>query len=313
MMENQEKYIRFCEKETEVPVFHRPEWLDAVCGNRNSWDVVLLEKNGEVIASLPLFYKKKKIIGQPPLTPYLGPYIKFPEGQKSVTKYRYERNVLEALIGKIPDFKYLKMLFLPEIKNWLPFYWNGFNETTRYTFILDNLNKHLNLNEMKPSIRRQIKKASKNIQIEFSDNIESFYNINKLSFERQKMNIPYSLTFLKRLDQVVKDHRTILFGKDNKENIHAAIYILWDNKRAYYLMGGLNADFQNSGAKPLLFWEAMKYVSSFVLEFDFEGSMIRSIENFFSSFGAKQVPYHLIYKDNRSNAVRLISNLKSRL
>ncbi len=310
MMKNQEKYTRFCKEEPELPVFHRSEWLDAVCGGRSNWDVVLLEKNNEIIASLPLFYKKKKIIGQPPLTPYLGPYIKFPEGQKSVTKYRYEREVLEALVGKIPDFNYLKMNFLPERTNWLPFYWNGFNETSHYTFLL-NMNKQLSLDEMKGSIRRQIKKASKSVQVEFSDDIDSFYQVNKLSFERQKMNIPYNLDFLKRLDQAIQDQRTILFGKDDQENIHAAIYILWDYHRAYYLMGGLNPDFQNSGAKPLLFWEAIKYVSSFVSEFDFEGSMIRSIENFFSSFGATQIPYHCVWKDNRSVPVKLLSNLKS--
>lgn len=310
-MYNKEKYIRFCEKETELPVFHQPNWLDAVCDGRDNWNVVLLEKNDEVIASLPLFYKKKKIMGQPPLTPYLGPYIKFPEDQKSVTKYRYERDVLEALAERIPRFKYLKMHFLPERKNWLPFYWHGFSETTRYTFICNNLKKQLSLDEMKGSIRRQIKKASKSVQVEFSEDIERFYQINKLSFERQQMNIPYTLSFLKRLDRAVKDQRAILFGKDNQQNIHAAIYILWDNNRAYYLMGGLNPDFQNSGAKPLLFWEAINYVSSFVSEFDFEGSMIRSIENFFSSFGATQVPYHCVYKDNRSIPIRLLSNLKS--
>jgi len=308
-MENKEKYIRFCKKESELPVFHHSDWLDAVCGGRSNWEVVLLEKNKEIIASLPLFYKKKNRIGQPPLTPYLGPYIKFPEGQKSVTKYRYERDVLEALIKNIPEFNYLKMNFTPERINWLPFYWNGFNETSHYTFLL-NINKQLSLYEMKGSIRRQIKKASKSVQVEISDNIEHFYQINKLSFERKKMNIPYSLNFLKRIDQTVKDQRAILFGKDNEGNTHAAIYILWDNKKAYYLMGGLNPGFQNSGAKPLLFWEAIKYVSSFVYEFDFEGSMIRSIENFFSSFGATPVPYHCVYKDNRSVPLKLLSSLK---
>lgn len=310
-MKNQEKYIRFCEKEKELPVFHCPEWLDAVCGGRDNWDVVLFEQNDKVVASLPLFYKKNKIMGQPPLTPYLGPYIKFPEGQKSVTKYRYERDVLETLIEKLPEFKHLKIHFLPERKNWLPFYWHGFSETTRYTFIFDNFNKQLSLDEMKGSIRRQIKKASNSVQVEFSDDIEHFYQINRLSFERQQMNIPYTLSFLKLIDNAVKDRRVVLFGKDAQQNTHAAIYILWDNQRAYYLMGGLNPDFQNSGAKPLLFWEAIKYVSSFVAEFDFEGSMIRSIENFFSSFGATQVPYHCVYKDNRSKPKKLLSNLKN--
>ena len=312
-MKNQEKYIRFCTEEPELPVFYKPKWLDVVCEGRNNWDVVLLENNNEVIASLPLFYKKKNRFGQPPLTPYLGPYIKFPEGQKSVSKYRYERDVLENLIEKIPDFKHLKMNFLPERKNWLPFYWNGFKQTTKYTFILKGLKPEQLFNNMKGSVRRQIRKASKSIYVDFKDDIELFYQINTCSFARQGMSIPYSLHFLKLLDQVVCQQRIILFARDGQNNIHAALYVLWDKERAYYLMGGLNPEFSHSGANTLLFWEAFKYVSSFVSEFDFEGSMIKPIEQFFSSFGAVQTPYFQIYKDNRSMPEKMLSKLKSRI
>lgn len=312
-MKNKEKYTRFCTEEPELPVFHHFKWLDAVCDGRSNWDVVLLEENNEVIASMPLFYKKKYVIGQPPLTPYLGPYIKFPEGQKTVTEHGYERDVLEALIENIPDFKSLKMNFLPERKNWLPFYWSRFRQTTRYTFILKDLKPDHLFSNMKGSVRRQIRKASKSIHVDFKDDIELFYQINTYSFARQNMSMPYSLNFLKQLDQVVRQQRIILFARDEQNNIHAALYILWDKERAYYLMGGMKPEFRHSGANTLLFWEAFKYVSSFVSEFDFEGSMIKSIERFFSSFGAVQTPYFQIYKDNRTMPEKMLSELKSRL
>jgi lipid II:glycine glycyltransferase (peptidoglycan interpeptide bridge formation enzyme) len=220
---------------------------------------------------------------------------------------------LEELVKLLPDLNSIKMHLLPERKNWLPFYWNGFSETTRYTFRLKDLSNPRLFESMKGSVRRQVKKASKSIRIEFNDDIERFYQINASSFNRQNMEIPYSLDFLKRIDRAVEDQRIILLGRDEKDNVHAGLYITWDRNCAYYLMGGLNPEYQSSGAKSLLFWEAIKYTSSFVSEFDFEGSMICSIENFFSSFGATQVPYHQVYKDNRSVSVKVISCLKKLL
>lgn len=312
-MDNIDKYIKFSSAEEQLPIFHQPYWLDTVCGGRKNWDVILLEKGNEIVAALPLFYRKKRILGQPPLTPYLGPYLKFPEGQKYVTKYCYERDLLEELIMKIPSFKYVKMNFLPERKNWLPFYWNGFSQTTRYTFILRSLESNYLFDNMKGSIRRQIKKASKSVHVDFNDDIELFYRINTYTFARQNLNNPYTLDFLKHLDQAVKNQRIILFGKDNQNNIHAALYLLWDQDRAYYLIGGINPEFRNSGANSLLFWEALKYVSSFVSEFDFEGSMIQPIERFFSTFGAIQTPYFQISKDNRTMPVKILSGIKHKL
>ena len=53
-----EKYRKFCEKEKGMPVFSKDWWLDSVCGKDN-WDVVLVEKGGEIFASFPYFKTKR--------------------------------------------------------------------------------------------------------------------------------------------------------------------------------------------------------------------------------------------------------------
>jgi len=310
-MLDKQKYTRFAAREKQLPVFHQPYWLDAVCGNEATWQVVGVRRGEDIVATMPLYFKKKDVIGQPPLTPYLGAYIKFPEGQKPLTKHRYEQEVLTELISNIPPFRHLKFNLLPERTNWLPFYWNHFNQTTRYTYLLHDLNPAWLFDQLKGSLRRQIRKAANSIKVEFSDDIELFHKINRFTFNRKQMAIPYSLGFLKRLDEAVKPQRVIMFGKDADGNIHAGLYLIWDENRAYYMMGGINPDYQNSGANPFLFWEAIKYAASFVQQFDFEGSMIPSVENFFASFSAEQTPYFTIFKDNRSFLRKLIVFLKS--
>ena len=47
-----------------------------------------------------------------------------------------------------------------------------------------------------------------------------------------------------------------------------------------------------------LIWNAIKFASNNSNIFDFEGSMIRPIENFFRAFGGIQAPYLLVEKTN---------------
>jgi hypothetical protein len=45
-------------------------------------------------------------------------------------------------------------------------------------------------------------------------------------------------------------------------------------------------------------WEAIQFASTVTSAFDFEGSMIKSVERFFRAFGAKPYPYLVISKIN---------------
>ena len=73
------KFI-WVKKPSERPIyFYKTDYND------DNWDVILVEKDGEIVASLPYYFHKKftcKIINMPPLTQTMGPYIKYPENQK---------------------------------------------------------------------------------------------------------------------------------------------------------------------------------------------------------------------------------------
>ncbi|NLM49160.1 MAG: hypothetical protein GX198_10280 [Epulopiscium sp.] len=57
-MTNKEKYRELCSINKDIPIFSRDWWMDAVCGQDN-WDVLLVESDGEIIASLPYYIKKR--------------------------------------------------------------------------------------------------------------------------------------------------------------------------------------------------------------------------------------------------------------
>lgn len=312
-MSNKQKYHDLCKMETSISIFSQGWWLDAVCGKEN-WNVVLIEKGGQIVASFPYYLKRKygfQMIQMPMLTQTMGPWIRYPVGQKYAKKLAYEKDIFSELIALLPDFNSFLQNFHYSITNWLPFYWHGFVQTTRYTYVLNNLTDVNNIyDSFRENIRREIRKAEKFVEVYISEDIELFYQINKMTFERQNKAIPYSLEFLKQLDMVLAANkcRKIFLAKDEQERIHAAVYIIWDTHSAYYLMGGGHPELRHSGAHSLLIWKAIQHSATVTKKFDFEGSMIEPVERFFRGFGAVQTPYSTIRRECRK--MRLYRHLR---
>ena len=87
-----------------------------------------------------------------------------------------------------------------------------------------------------------------------------------------------------------------MIATDSDGNIHAAMFLVWSNKTVYYLVGGSNPKYRNSEAMTMLIWKAIEFGSSMSSEFDFEGTMVESIERFIRGFGAEQIPYFQLTK-----------------
>ena len=154
--------------------------------------------------------------------------------------------------------------------------------------------------EFLENIRCDIRKAQKQVTIKSDLDLETFLDVNALTFQRQGHALPYSRELVRRLDGVCAEHnaRRIFYAQDSSDRIHAAIYIVWGENSAYYIMGGGDPELRNSGATSLCMWEAIQFAAGVTRKFDFEGSMIEPVERFFRAFGAKQVPYFSISKTN---------------
>ncbi len=300
---SKERYRNFCTKEKNVPLFLNDWWLDAVCGE--NWDVSLVQNGEEIIAALPYYYNRKfgvKVINMPKLTSFLGPYIKYPEGQKYATRLSYEMETINKLIAGLPSFHLFRQNFSYSITNWLPFYWKEFEQTTRYTYVLELGDLDQIFNEFKSSVRGKIKKASDIVSVINDRPLADFYKVFSLTFERQKMKVPVSLSYLIKIDSALseRNQRKIFYAVDSNQRVHSALYLSWDHHSAYVHMVGEDPELRNSGAGILLVWKAIEFTKNELglFSFDFLGSMIESVEPVRRSFGAKQVPYSQVRKIN---------------
>ena len=283
-------------------IFQQPWWLDAVAPG--AWSAVEIRRGGELKARLPYVVDRRMgltLLRQPLLTPFLGPWIRPSEG-KYATQLAHQKELYTELIEQLPAHDYFSQHFHYSVENWLPFYWKGFQQTTRYTYVIDNLTDldYIWL-EFQENIRREIRKASKRLRVHSEYGIDKFLEVNELTFSRQGLPLPYSRAFVRRLDDAcsARSARKIFFAEDDGGRVHAAAYIVWDERSAYYLMGGGDPELRTSGATSLVLWEAIKFSHQVSRRFDFEGSMIEPVERFFRAFGARQVPYFSVSRCSR--------------
>ncbi len=300
-MTNQESYRQFAASAPDMPLFMQPWYLDAVCQN-GVWDAALLEKGGRVVAALPYFLKEKFIwryVAMPQLCKFMGPYL-LPEFRNLNDETRLYEALLEHLPKGLAAFEQDTNYSL---SNWLPFFWRGFRQSTRYSYTLaldapeESLFEHIS-----KAYRKKILKAGQQLEIRSDLPLDELLRLIGLSFSRQGLGLPYSPAFFEGLYHTLAGNNCcrLFFAVDPKTgNTHSAALLVWDSQSAYYLASGDDPDLRHSGSALLLKWEAIRFAKNTlqVPVFDFEGSMIRAIEIGRRDFGAQQRPYFRLQKE----------------
>ena len=308
-------YRELCSKEDSIPVFSRDWWLDAACGD--DWDALIVEKNGKVQAAMPLYVPCRHIITMPHYTQTMG--VWFAAGAED-TKYssllEQRQAICKSFIEKLKPYKKFLQNFSYDFTDWLPFYWEGYSQTTRYTYILHAIKDFDKLlSDMSQQARRNLKRAEEqSVTVSRGVSTDDFLKIQALTFERQNKRNVQSSAVLRRIIDAARERGQgdIFGGYDEKGNLHAVAFIVWQNSSAYYIAGGGDPALRSSGAHALVMWEAIKGVSQYTDIFDFEGSMIPGVERFFREFGAMQIPYFMICRGQLSLFDRVKIKLKNK-
>lgn len=314
-MTPKEKYHELCKSESSIPIFSRDWWLDTVCGKAN-WDVLLAEEKDKVIAAFPFYKRGRQVISMPPYTQTMGLWFApVSEDTKYVSALSARQRICLQFIKELDKYPIFLQNFHHGITDWLPFYWYGYRQTTRYTYILHGIRKVDRLwEQMAASMRRNIVKARERYQIKVRPDIpiEDFIKSYTLTFSRQGGKPDHIDTLVRLIEICIQRNQGRLWGGyDAEGRLHAAAFVVWQESSAYYLAGGSDPSLRGSGAQSLVLWNTLLASSAYTDTFDFEGSMLQGVERFFHEFGAIQTPYFTISKGKLSlyRRVRLKLNI----
>lgn len=304
-MSNKEEYKIYCESRPDIPLFSQYWWMDAACKGM-TWDVLLYKNaSGEIIASMPYLIKSKfgvKYILQPELTQTNGIHIDYPKSQSEQERLSLEKKVCDEFISQIESLKtgYFMQCFHHSFTNWLPFYWKGFRQTTRYTYIIEDISDiDAVFRSFAPAKQRQIRKSLKsNFKVRTDASPEDFYNYHSYTLQQKgERNINSKSIELSVISAAIdRGQGVILNVFDGDDNLHASLFLVWDSNKAYFLLPAVDQNYRTSGASSLIVFEAIKYVKDKCKSFDFEGSMSENIEFSYRQFGTRQTPYFKIEK-----------------
>ncbi|MFD0621041.1 hypothetical protein ACFQZR_26730 [Paenibacillus sp. GCM10027629] len=120
-----------------MPLSYAPWLLDAVCGDH--WEVVCVVEQGEIKAFLIFRSMKKRFTTLESILPNFGEsplWICSLEGWSDQEKVSKELEWLDLLIESLPNYDHLCIPLPSNLLNWLPFYWQGFEQKTMYSFEL---------------------------------------------------------------------------------------------------------------------------------------------------------------------------------
>ncbi len=144
--------------------------------------------------------------------------------------------------------------------------------------------------------------SEKNIPVE---------NVIALAKQQSKKFSPVSdddyKRFLKLYDHLHKENKAVTYGvfSKQKELIASCVYFFSHN-RAYYILVGNHPNGRTLGASHFLINEFIKDHACKNLLLDFEGSEIRNLAYFYSSFGAKEEKYAAIKLNKLPEILKLL-------
>ncbi|KPA10797.1 Glycosyl transferase, family 2 domain protein [Candidatus Magnetomorum sp. HK-1] len=292
----------FVDDSDQGDVFCYSWWLKSATDN--DFNILAVKENGKIVAGLILPFYSTRNVNEPNLTRNIGVLYRNIKGLTNQKILSKKRNYLTALLEEISIDKFIQFCMHYTVKDWLPFRWKGFDQRTRYTYILNY--EKTSLNEIWDNIhkkhKRQIKNALlNNIQIKESDEIDIVHHFSCLSFERQNLKFPYSLNYLRQLDKELRlrKKRKIFKAIDEKGRIHAVFYVLFNNSYAFALLSGGNPELRKIGGHTMVVWHAIKFFHDKVKIFNFGGSDIKNIERHLRRFGGKQQRYFHIFNPKR--------------
>lgn len=280
-----------------------PWWLNATVGPDN-WQVALTFHEGEITGAMPYFIKSKwglKIITMPRFISMMGIWIKYPTPQKEIDKLHYEQKISADIINQLPKFDYFNQSFYYTYTNWLPFFWKGFSQTTRYTYVIENIADAENIfKQFAHSKRKNILRSERNLTIKEDLTVEKFYSLHKECLLKEGKKIDYSLALLRSMVEAAYQNNSgkIFYAVDPEGRIHSALFTVWNQESSFNIINPIDPEHRNTGSSSLLIKEMLTYLKDKTSRFDFEGSMDPYISESFRRFGASQKPYFVIHKTN---------------
>lgn len=275
---DEEKYNQCIQSALNSRIYAYSWYLDSVA---DYWDALVLN---DYEAIMPLPWRSKyliKYIYPPAWTQQLGVFSK-----NTITQ-----NLLEEFIKTIPK-KFKKATIQFNSDNDVSF----LKTTKRVNYILP-LNRSYDeiINRINKNRKRDLKRSEK-IGFELDKNVEAgeFLSFFENTSKNFSLNTNRNQTLIKICK--LKNAQVNIWGIRVNSVLCCSLVWLKDDIRLTYILPIANVEAKKNGFPTLLISNLIKKFENSNLLFDFEGSMIPGVADFYKSFGVVKEDYYLYSK-----------------
>ncbi len=293
----------FVDNSPQGSICSKTFWLNCVC---EKYNIVGCFKNDELVGGIA--FEEKKVMGfsalrSPMLTQSLGIIYKDNSAMNPIKRISLERDILEEILSLLESrYKRIAINNHFTVQDIRTFTWRDYRPFIRYSYIIDLTEINITYSNFESRNKGDIKKSKKNdIEIFSTDNVKLFFDLHKLTYERQNLKCPISYSKTKIIFTALNtlSKCKIYFAKDPQGNICSTIFVAWDNDVAYYLMGASHPNFRSYGSVSLALWTAMQELAEMgIKHFDLYGANTPSIAFFKRGFGGELKQYYRLEKYN---------------
>lgn len=291
-----DEWDRLVESSPHGSIFHSSYWIAALGDRCDLWGIYRgNELEGGFVAPF-MKVAGARILRSRFLTPYSGLVVRN-QCCSLPKQLSFESRIVTTIAPFLKStYRWGTSALDPRFRYVLPFLWKGFAVRVRFTYVLSLSDVEAIWEGMDGGVRNDVSKARRSgLTVVSEESALRLIPLLRVSYRRR--GAPFREEAVSRyLSALTAKSRCRTFVcVDSSGRETAASMIIWDSKRAYNIFNAHDGvDSEHRGAMSLCIFESIQYASRFLgLEaFDFEGSMIPTVERFFRKFGGKPQPYY---------------------
>jgi len=291
------QYLKWYEENGDI--FSHPNWLKIQI---ETSEYFIIRDDSNWLGTFCMNREKKWNI---PLyrNPYFTPHIAWTwkhSSQKKASQHSAWKEAMNEIIQYLntSKFKKIQFSFPVEVQDVQNFVWAGFEVSPKFTYQID-LNKTLEEIQQQYSSghRNHFKKAMKDkVEWKIEHHPDQMEMMVKNTFTRKNQKF-HSLYLNQILHSFSSTENSIMCFAYHEGKVIAGAMVVYNNKKAYLLLSGYVQENKHGGA-------GIGCVHHLIAEcqtrdipiFDFEGSMLTEVEQYFRGFGGEIKPYFSISK-----------------
>jgi hypothetical protein len=159
------------------------------------------------------------------------------------------------------------------------------------------------------TMKRDLKRAAEKITIQEQANVDDLYEMIGHTYATQKINKPITKQLINLIHQNTNFNPKI-FSAIHNNTVVASIMTISDQSWTYYILSGRSKEAPH-GTIAVLIDHAIKTALNEHHHFDFEGSSIEGIANFFKSFSPQHHQYFHAQKYKNKIIKKLLTKPKN--